>query len=152
MYFVSDPGDHRPWYRRGLQFRCTQCGNCCSGAPGYVYITPAEIERVAAFLQIEDGRLPPSHLRRVGNRFSLTELDNGDCIFLKNENGKRTCGVYPVRPLQCRTWPFWDANLKSSDDWTEAARDCPGMNVGPVHAFVQIESLRTARRWEDAEP
>ena len=24
-----------PWYQDGLQFRCTRCGNCCTGAPGY---------------------------------------------------------------------------------------------------------------------
>ena len=27
-----------PWYRDGLRFTCTRCGNCCTGAPGYVWV------------------------------------------------------------------------------------------------------------------
>ena len=38
------------WYRGGLRFSCTQCGKCCSGAPGYVWVTKDEIEQIAAFL------------------------------------------------------------------------------------------------------
>ena len=36
-----------------------------------------------------------------------------DCVFLKEdpERGRKTCSIYPVRPLQCRTWPFWPENL-----------------------------------------
>ena len=29
------PGE--PWYRDGLRFQCTQCGNCCTGDPGVVW-------------------------------------------------------------------------------------------------------------------
>ena len=28
---------------RGLRFECTQCGDCCTGAPGYVWVNKAEI-------------------------------------------------------------------------------------------------------------
>ena len=38
----------RLWYRDGLQFECTQCGNCCTGDPGYVWVTPEEIKAIAA--------------------------------------------------------------------------------------------------------
>ena len=33
----------------------------------------------------------------------------------------RACTVYPVRPLQCRTWPFWPENLSSKQSWDHAA-------------------------------
>ena len=33
----------QPWYKDGLGFQCTQCGDCCTGAPGYVWINAAEI-------------------------------------------------------------------------------------------------------------
>lgn len=139
-----------PWYRDGLSFTCTQCGNCCTGAPGYVFVSPEEIRRISDFLGRSDGTLDKQHLRRVGRRFSLTEdKKSGDCCFLKHENGKRMCSIYPVRPLQCRTWPFWDINLDSIDDWNEAAVHCPGMNRGTRHDFVQIEIRRTAERTED---
>lgn len=142
---------HRaPWYHAGLKFSCTQCGNCCTGAPGYVYVNREEIERIAAFIGRTDGTLGKEHLRRVGFRYSLTEnKKNGDCCFLKTEGGKRTCSIYPVRPLQCRTWPFWDVLLDTPDEWADAATGCPGINKGTKYDFVQIEIRRTAKRVED---
>lgn len=135
------------WYKDGLSFSCTQCGNCCSGDPGYVWATIEEIEKIAAYLGNEDGRLDPKYLRRVGFRFSLTEKPNGDCIFLLRQNGKSQCAIYPVRPLQCRTWPFWKENLRTEDAWAQTAVKCPGMNRGTHYDYVQIESIRTQKSW-----
>ncbi|GMU33828.1 MAG: YkgJ family cysteine cluster protein [Planctomycetia bacterium] len=140
----------RPWYADGLQFTCTQCGNCCTGAPGYVYVTPEEVGKIAEFIGSPNGELGPEHLRKVGRKLSLTEdKGSGDCCFLKHVDGKRICTIYPVRPLQCRTWPFWDINLESIDDWNEAAVGCPGMNRGKSYDLVQIEVRLNAKRWED---
>lgn len=139
-----------PWYSRGLKFTCTQCGNCCTGAPGYVYVSEEEIEKIAVHLGEPEGRLGPRHLRRVGRKFSLTEdKRNGDCCFLAHVDGKRICTIYPVRPLQCRTWPFWDINLETPEDWEEAARGCPGMNRGSHYELVQINVRLNATKWED---
>ena len=138
------------WYKDGLSFTCTQCGNCCTGAPGYVFVSAEEIARISAFLGRIDGSLDRKHLRPIGRRFSLTEdKASGDCCFLVHADGKRMCSIYPVRPLQCRTWPFWDINLESIDDWNAAAVHCPGMNRGKRYDFVQIELRRTAARTED---
>lgn len=133
------------WYQAGLSFECTQCGNCCSGDPGYVWATKTEVAQIAEFLGRTDGRLDEEHLRRVGLRYSLTEKPNGDCIFLKREGGKSMCSIYSVRPTQCRTWPFWNQNLSSPDAWDRAHKICPGMNRGKHHDFVQIETTRTQR-------
>jgi Fe-S-cluster containining protein len=100
-------------------------------------------DRAAAWLGKE-------YLRRVGRRYSLTEDKNsGDCCFLRHREGKRVCGIYPVRPLQCRTWPFWERNLESPQAWAEAARECPGINRGSRYDFVQIEVRRTAGSSEE---
>ncbi len=139
--------DREKWYQEGLRFTCTECGNCCTGAPGYVWLTQEEIRRIAEFLEREDGWLPPETLRRVGFKYSLTEKSNGDCVFLQAEDGKRRCSIYSVRPLQCRTWPFWTSNLKTPRDWAEAADTCPGMNNGKTHTYVQIETKRTQKSW-----
>jgi len=149
---TSKSPKQKPWYRAGLSFQCTQCGNCCSGAPGYVYVTDEEIERIAEFIGRPAGKgLSTKHLRKVGRDYSLTEdKKTGDCCFLKTtKDGKRTCGIYPVRPVQCRTWPFWDINLESPDTWNEAALECPGINRGPQYDFVQIEVRLNARVVED---
>jgi len=136
------------WYRDGLKFTCTQCGNCCSGDPGYVWATKDEIAKIAKYLGRSDGWLPKTQLRRVGLKYSLTEKPGGDCIFLKRENGKTGCSIYPVRPLQCRTWPFWTEILKSRESWDSlAGSKCPGMNTGDHYSLVQIETRRTRETW-----
>ena len=137
----------RKWYEEGLSFECTQCGNCCSGDPGYVWATKEEIGRISKFLGRTDGTLDGRHLRRIGLRYSLTEKPGGDCIFLRRNGDKTQCGIYSVRPMQCRTWPFWTQNLRSLSAWNEAHRICPGMNTGTHHEFVQIESVRTKKSW-----
>jgi hypothetical protein len=116
-------------------------------------VTREEIGRIAAYLEHEDGWLPKHMLRRVGFRYSLTERPNGDCVFLvKDAQGKRTCSIYPVRPLQCRTWPFWSDNLRSPAAWAEAANTvCPGMNNGKLHNFVSIEQVRLKKSWDVGE-
>ncbi len=40
----------------------------------------------------------------------LRRKRNGDCVFL--EQGTNRCGVYPVRPMLCRTYPFYMEELK----------------------------------------
>jgi hypothetical protein len=140
------------WYAGGLRFSCTQCGNCCTGEPGYVWVTREDIQRISRFLGREDDWLPKEELRRVGFKYSLTEKSNGDCIYLKRtDDGKRVCGIYPVRPLQCRTWPFWTVNLKSPERWADAADMCPGMNNGKTYHFVAIEEIRLKKDWDTGE-
>ncbi len=133
------------WYESGLDFECTRCGNCCSGPPGYVWVTKVEIEAIAKFLGRTDGTLDRTYLRRVALRHSLTERPGGDCIFLTRDGNETGCSIHPVRPKQCRTWPFWNDNLRSEEAWTMAARNCPGMNHGQHHGFVPIEDLRRGR-------
>jgi uncharacterized protein len=156
--------DTKPWYGDGLSFTCTQCGNCCTGGPGYVWITRKEIRRLAEFLGLSPEEVVERYCRKVGGRFSLNERRLGpqrnDCIFLKEvpaepHNGdqvvqsRRICEIYPVRPLQCRTWPFWKENLATRRAWDHAARRCPGMNSGPVRSVEQIEQLRDATEWPE---
>ncbi len=131
------------WYSDGLRFTCRQCGNCCSGDPGYVWATKEEIARIARHLGGANGWLDKKHLRRVGFKYSLTEKPNGDCIFLqRTKDGKTGCAIYPVRPRQCRTWPFWPELLRSRAAWERATHKCPGMNTGRHYDFVAIEQIR----------
>jgi Fe-S-cluster containining protein len=76
------------------------------------------------------------HSRIVGGRRSLTEYANGDCTFFDPEH--RRCTIYPVRPRQCRTWPFWNSNLETPETWHEVCRDCPGAGTGE---FVPLEEI-----------
>jgi Fe-S-cluster containining protein len=158
----SDPNTPQ-WFDEGLSFSCTQCGNCCTGGPGYVWISPQEIERLAAHLSMSVEQVTEKHLRKLGSKYSLREFRNDagqyDCEFLieqKSTNAqgrlvtRRVCGIYHVRPLQCRTWPFWDGLLESRESWNAAGKRCPGLNTGTQYSKSQILALRDASDWPEA--
>lgn len=143
---VSDPGTrtNSPWYADGLCFACTQCGACCSGAPGYVWVDEDEVAGIAAQLGLQVAQFMRKHVRRVGLQHSLLEKPGGDCEFLKRlPDGKTTCAIHAVRPTQCRTWPFWKSNVASPEDWVLTAADCPGMNQGEHHPLPVIQTALT---------
>ncbi|MCH9648760.1 MAG: YkgJ family cysteine cluster protein [Deltaproteobacteria bacterium] len=124
------------WYQNGLRFQCTRCGNCCTGAPGTVRVTDREIEALARRLDLEDHQFRRLYTRPLmDGANSLKEKKQGDCVFWESEKG---CTVYPDRPRQCRTWPFWTAVVESQESWQEEAMDCPGMNQGPKFTAEQI--------------
>lgn len=128
----------RPWYREGLRFRCTGCGDCCTGEPGYVWVDQDEIQTLAAVVGLPLDEFVDGYTRRLGDRVSLIERANGECVFFDAES--RQCRVYDCRPRQCRTWPFWESNLTSPADWAETARGCPGIGQGPLVRLEEIES------------
>ena len=132
------------WYREGLQFECTQCGACCSGEPGFVWVNDEEVAAMAKTLQLAEEEFRDRFVRRVGSRFSLVEYPDGDCIFLDPET--RGCSVYASRPAQCRTWPFWNSNLKSQATWKETCQQCPGAGTGKLYSLEEIEFARRQRR------
>lgn len=127
-----------PWYKEGLRFTCTQCGNCCSGSPGYVWLTDDEIHQIAEYKGISSGEMLINHIRFVAGRVSLREFPNGDCTFLDPQT--RKCTVYPVRPAQCQTWPFWNSNLATPAAWKETQASCPGAGCGQLYSLEQIQS------------
>jgi Fe-S-cluster containining protein len=137
----SSAVSEQPWYADGLRFQCTQCGNCCTGAPGFVWVNQQEIVELARAVGEPDvARFEREYVREVGVRKSLKEHDNGDCVFFDGE--RRHCRVYAARPRQCRTWPFWDSNLKTPDDWQHTCQVCPGSGKGKLYVVQEIESQR----------
>ena len=38
-----------PWYEDGLRFRCTRCGACCTGSPGFVWVNAEELADIAEY-------------------------------------------------------------------------------------------------------
>lgn len=130
---------NEPWYASGLRFQCTGCGNCCTGAPGHVWVNQAEIEALAGQLGVAVDEFLARYVRPVGIRRSLVEFPNGDCVFFDPES--RRCRVYALRPRQCRTWPFWPSNLRTPEAWESLAEHCPGIDRGRRFARRRIEEL-----------
>ncbi len=133
------PAKSHPWYEEGLCFQCTGCGDCCRGPGGYVWVTIEEAKSIAKALGMDFDAFAANLLRKTTTGLALVDGPHGDCPLL-GEDGR--CRVYQARPVQCRTWPWWDENLGGSDAWEAAARRCPGINRGPVHSRLFIDCER----------
>ena len=106
---------------------CEACGgNCCIGESGYIWINKAEIEKLASILNLSVKEVAIQYLRKVGYKYSIQEKkitqNNYACAFFDLE--KRCCSVYEARPIQCRTFPFWDY-FKNNEQ--EVYHECPAI-------------------------
>jgi len=48
------------------------------------------------------------------------------CIFL---DSKKKCNIYPVRPSQCITFPYWKNIVDNIDSIKNIAKQCPGVTL-----------------------
>lgn len=106
---------------------CDTCaGNCCIGESGYIWINKSEIETLANHLNMSIENLSNKYLFKVGYKFSIKEkqLDNNNyaCAFFDLE--KKCCSIYEARPIQCRTFPFWDYFKQNKE---EVFKECPAI-------------------------
>lgn len=112
------------WYEDGLAFKCTGCGKCCTGGPGYVWLSEDDIERLAKHLELSRADFLKNFTRQVGSHISLREdPKNYDCIFLQEQ---KYCSAYDARPKQCRTFPWWPENMESPEAWERLKKQCEG--------------------------
>jgi hypothetical protein len=115
-----------PFLADGIRFACTNCGACCTGAPGWIQVSREEILAIAGHLGEDPRALAARAVRREGDRLSLREADNGDCVFFKEQR----CQIHPVKPAQCRLYPFWFRNVRNEEAWERTRNDCPGIGEG----------------------
>ncbi|HLJ92827.1 MAG TPA: YkgJ family cysteine cluster protein [Gemmataceae bacterium] len=125
----------QPWYRAGLRFCCTRCGKCCTGAPGRVWVNDEEMAVIAEYQNEPLDQVVGLYTRVAERGRSLREKANGDCIFYDPEKG---CTIYPVRPRQCQTWPFWESNVATPQDWQRTCDVCPGSGQGELISAEEI--------------
>jgi Fe-S-cluster containining protein len=132
------------FYAAGLRFSCRRCSSCCRHESGFVYLSENDLSRLANDLKMEYTSFIKTWCRwvpfargreRGAGRRSLREKSNFDCIFWKDG-----CTVYDARPLQCRTFPFWDTVVSSPESWEAAGLSCPGINTGELHTGKEIEN------------
>lgn len=135
----------KAWLDNGLRFECTQCGNCCRvhGDYAFVYLSEKDIENISAYLGMERQAFLAEHCRVVDGWVTL-RFDQPACAFLGADN---RCGIYPVRPKQCSTWPFFAENL-TQETWEGPVKDCcPGVDTGKLYPPEDV--LRIARENEE---
>ena len=128
-----------PWWSKGLFFTCLGCGRCCRGEPGAIFVTPEEEQALAVLHSVE---LEEFRRRFETGRWespSLKEKERGECVFFSSPENR--CSVYPIRPLQCRLFPFWPSILESLEEWEKTGSECPGINGGEWHSPEEIAEL-----------
>jgi Fe-S-cluster containining protein len=142
--------ERQPWYGTGLRFRCTQCGNCCRNHGEYTHVnlTEPEITRIAARLGLERADFLDRFCTKEPSFHWTLRMDAPACPFLTAEN---RCSIYPVRPKQCATWPFWTENLDEAT-WNGPVRaTCPGVGRGRLHSAEEVERIaRETDEWYEA--
>ena len=77
------------------------------------------------------------HLLRL-RRLPRSENRKG-CRFLSADG----CSIHPVKPTQCRTYPYWPSLVESRALWAQEAKFCPGIGKGDL---VQINEARAIAR------
>ncbi len=118
-----------------FRFRCTACGNCCRHE-GSVYFSAQDLENICHYLQKEPKALEGKLIQRRSNGLYVHD-SSGPCILLDPKT--KRCTVYPVRPFQCRSFPFWPSIFSSKASLEEAKQDCPGMRSQTAPSLQHAE-------------
>jgi hypothetical protein len=119
----------------GFRFECQPgCSACCE-MEGEVYLTEEDLVRIAAHLSLQPADFEAQHVLRTKRSLRLRKPPDRQCFF--HRDGR--CSIHPIKPVQCRVFPFWPEIIESTEAWEETARTCPGMNKGPL---IQIAAAR----------
>ena len=126
--------------REDLPFFCTGCGDCCKGG-GNVYFSEEELLKIKEFLKLDENRwnVLTGHLIQFKKNNLSIHRSNKACIFLDKEN---KCRIYSVRPLQCRSYPFWPSVFSSPQEFKAHVRHCEGFR----RTEESFSLLKTVRR------
>jgi Fe-S-cluster containining protein len=134
----------KPFFeQQPLRFGCTGCGRCCiAGNDYFVYLGSEDAGRIRGYLGLSVDWFRRRYLGKTtdGDPVLAYHAD-GRCVFLQNDN---SCRIYPVRPVQCRTYPFWPEVTNSKTAWQRESRRCEGINRGPGIPVTTIRRILNA--------
>ena len=117
-----------------VRFTCQPgCTNCCE-ATGDVFLTEDDLRNAAAFLRMTAADFETRYVFRGRKVLRLNKPSAENCVFLTPGKG---CEIHPVKPAQCRLFPFWPELVENHGAWAAAAKRCPGIGKGDL---IQIQS------------
>lgn len=129
----------KSWYANGLRFECTRSGNCCRnhGDYAFVYLASRDVKAIAKHLEQGESEFVGRYCRKEEG-WTVLRMDHPACPF-QSETG--ACEIYPVRPRQCATWPFWEENLTEEVWKGPVAECCPGIGRGKLFTAEEVERI-----------
>lgn len=121
-----------------IHFECTACGKCCTGnaETHYIALTSTEATKLRKHLGVSEAWFRRRYVEHLTRNSWGIRMHNGQCAFL-DKHGR--CGIYTLRPTQCRTYPFWPELMDDETHWQAEKKYCEGINRGPVVDIKMIE-------------
>jgi hypothetical protein len=113
--------------KNSFSFDCTKCGKCCYG-PGNVYFSQKDCINIKKYLKLNEdqwNQLAQRIFHKNQNGIYIHKTYN-KCYFLDDKN---RCRIYPIRPLQCRTFPFWPSYFSKLKELENLIHSCPGSKL-----------------------
>lgn len=136
-----------------FKWTCTACGRCCRG-PGAVYFTENDLSKIRQYLNLDNptksnqqkwNNLLKRLVQKKQNNFFVHQTEDA-CMFLSEDN---KCTIYEVRPLQCRTFPFWTSNFEDKESYKALRALSPGVRNGRGQSFSNQEVVIKTNKTED---
>ncbi|MFW9893327.1 MAG: YkgJ family cysteine cluster protein [Candidatus Thorarchaeota archaeon] len=133
-----------------VNFECTKCGACCREESILVTLTGRDLTRISMALGLNTNELiraldfyisdginsldglrdfPALSTEKGPAYIALKKMENGDCIFLK----ENLCMIHAIRPVVCMSFPFVFQDEEDQRKWGLSAMKhiCPGLGSGP---------------------
>ncbi|HXG32019.1 MAG TPA: YkgJ family cysteine cluster protein [Bryobacteraceae bacterium] len=129
-----------------FRFECQAGCTACCRASGFVYLTEEDLRRAAAWLKMSPEEFEARYVYRTRRRLRLRKSGDSPCPFLRDGG----CAIHPVKPTQCRAYPFWPELVETRAAWRQAGEQCPGIGQGPLIPLSSV--LRASAEMREAYP
>ena len=138
-------------FRRGVRFRCTRCGECCTRLSANLPLSARDVRRISAHLRMSVRSFVAAYglhvVDRVRHRGGVIDIPSielqvpasGTCVFLDSE---RQCAIQAVKPSGCARTPVGEYVAGGSPArWQGALSYWPGIGLGERYPRARIERL-----------
>jgi Fe-S-cluster containining protein len=83
---------------------------------------------------VELGFLTADLLEADGRLWAVKTGPDGFCLFY--DQGSKACRIHPVKPLSCRSWPYYRTILENPGCFSEAKEICEALSDWNHSAFL----------------